>query len=214
MDEMTGFHEVDAAMREVVERRDKALRTVPRLSLTRRRALTACLARLFPVETTLRELVARRDQALDQSPVRISAAAESILQGQLAAAEPTAGASRTAFWLNLLRSPLAAALTFCFLVAVGILGLGRWETSRANARSVSPGPLGETIRLESGMEPFVRTIAIGPFNLSTNEPASLQASFFADRRIRFSDGKDTALGLRLDLPATAASMEDGFAGTP
>jgi hypothetical protein len=64
------------------------------------------------------------------------------------------------------------------------------------------------------LEPFVRTIAIGPFNLRTNEPASLQASFFANRSMGFLDGKDTPLGLRLNLPMTAASVEDGFARTP
>ena len=64
------------------------------------------------------------------------------------------------------------------------------------------------------MEPFTRTVAIGPFNLNTNEPASLQASFLANSRLRFADGSDTPLGLRLDLPVRAALIEDGHVGIP
>lgn len=201
-------------MREVVEHRDKALSKVLKLSSPRHSALAASLARQFPVETILSEVAVTRDEALHQSPVTVSAAVESILQRQLASAEATADISGAAYGLSLLRLPLAALLTACILISVALVGLGRWENSRSNAGSAPPGPFLETLRLESGMEPFVRTIAIGPFNLSTNEPASLQASFFANRRIRFSDGKDTRLGLRLDLPMTAASMEDGFARTP
>jgi hypothetical protein len=214
MDEMKQAHEIEAAMREVVARRDKALSKELRLSPARHSALSAGLARHFPVETILREMAVTRDKALHRSPVRIPVADESILQRQLAAAESSAEASRVPFWLSRIKSPLAAVLTACILITVALLGLGRWETARSNARSIPPGPLFETITLESGMEPFVRTIAIGPFNLNTNEPASLQALFFANRTIRFSDGKDALLGLRLDLPMTAASMEDGFARTP
>jgi hypothetical protein len=214
MDEMKQAHEIDAAMREVVDRRDKALSEVLRLSSARHSALAACLARHFPVETILREVGVTRDKAFHQSPLRIPAVVESILQGQLAVLELTPEASRAAFWLSRIKSPLAAVLAACVLIVVALLGLGGWENSRSNARSVPPGPLLETMRLESGLEPFVRTIAIGPFNLNTNEPASLQASSFANRKIRFADGKDMPLGLRLDLPMTAESLEDGFARTP
>jgi hypothetical protein len=214
MDEMKQAREIDAAMRELVDRRDKALSDVLRLSSTRRSALAACLARNFPVDSILLEVAVTRDRALHQSSVRIPAAVESILQRELAVAEPMAATSRAPFWLSGLKLQLAAVLTACVLITVALLGLGRWKNPRSNARSVPPGPLLQTMRLESGLEPFVRTIAIGPFNLNTNEPASLQASLFASRKIRFSDGKDTPLGLRLDLPMMTASSEDGFARTP
>jgi hypothetical protein len=214
MDEMKRAHEIDVAMREVAQRRDEALNTTPALSPARRTALTALVARQFPVEAALHEAAAKRDQALHQVPAKIPAAVESMLVRQLATVELKSDFGRTALWLSPLRWPLTAVLTVCCLITIALLGLGRWETSRSNARNVPRGPLLETIRLEAGMEPFARTIAIGPFNLNTNEPASLQAAFFANRRLRFSDGNDTSLGLRLDLPMTAVLMEDGLARTP
>ena len=214
MDEMKRAHEIDAAMREVIRRRDNALSKVPALSSVRRTILTNLLSRQFPVQTTLRELALTRDKALPQSPAKIPAAVESMLVRQLATVELKSDVDRTAFWRSPLRLPLATALTVCFLITVAFFGPGRWETLRSGAQSVPRGPLLETISLEGGMEPFVRTIAIGPFNLNTNEPASLQATFFASRRLRFADGKDTSLGLRLDLPITAALMEDGLTRTP
>jgi len=214
MDEVKPDQEIDAAMREVARRRAEALNTAPALSRARRAALTALVARQFPVETALHEAAAQRDQALHQIPAKIPAAVESMLIRQLATVELKSDVDRTAFWLSPHRLPLAAALTVCFLITVALFGVGRWETSRSGAQSVPRGPLLETISLEGGMEPFVRTIAIGPFNLNTNEPASLQATFFASRRLRFADGKDTSLGLRLDLPITAPLMEDGLARTP
>ncbi|HYJ03730.1 MAG TPA: hypothetical protein VEX43_01250 [Chthoniobacterales bacterium] len=85
-------------------------------------------------------------------------------------------------------------------------------------------PQAAGVSLESGVtldspsssraELFSRRIAIGPFNLNTSEPASLQASFVAHSRIQFADGIETPLGLRLDLPLRATLMEDGFARTP
>ncbi len=63
-------------------------------------------------------------------------------------------------------------------------------------------------------ELFGRRITIGPFNLNTSEPASLEASFVSNRRIHFADGIETPLGLRLDLPVRATLMEDGLARTP
>jgi hypothetical protein len=61
--------------------------------------------------------------------------------------------------------------------------------------------------------PFTRKLALSSFNLNTNEPASLQLSFLANS-IRFADGNDTPLGLRLDLPVRVALAQDGLARTP
>jgi hypothetical protein len=61
---------------------------------------------------------------------------------------------------------------------------------------------------------FSRKASIRPFNLRTNEPASLQTSFFANSGISFADGNAAALGLRLDLPVRAFLADDGLARTP
>jgi hypothetical protein len=61
---------------------------------------------------------------------------------------------------------------------------------------------------------FTRRVSIRPFNLNTDEPASLQASFLANSGVRLADGIEAPLGLRLDLPVRAILMEDGLARTP
>jgi hypothetical protein len=63
-------------------------------------------------------------------------------------------------------------------------------------------------------ELFARTASIRPFNLNTNEPASLQASFLANSTMSFVDGNDGPLGLRLDLPIRTSLTEDSLARTP
>jgi hypothetical protein len=211
---MKRAHEIDAALREVAERRDKALSKVMALSSARQRTLTDSLARQFPVETTLREVTGKRDRALHPRPAMIPPVVDSILLRELAAAEPPAPFGRAVNWLGHLRSPLAAVLTAFALVAAALLGLGRWEASRRNVSDLSTVPPRDRISVESGMELFAQTVAIGPFNLNTSEPASLQVSFLANRRIRFLEGNETPLALRLDLPVSAALMEDGFARTP
>ena len=214
MDEMKGAYEIETAMREVVQHRDNALSKALVLSSARRTTLSNFLARQFPVETRLCELALTRDNALDQSAPKIPAPVESVLRRQVAAGEPTRDVGSAAVWLGRLRSPLAVVLTACALITAALVALGRWEASRRTVSNVPAVPPLDSISVESGMEPFTRMAAIGPFNLSTNEPASLQASFLPRRRIRFVDGNDTSLGLRLDLPVRAALMEDGLARTP
>lgn len=214
MDEMKRAHEIDGAIREVVQRRDTALTKVPALSPARQTALTALVVRQFPIEAVLHEVAAKRDKALHGSAAKIPAPVESILQRQPAAAGTTSDGRHAPLWLTRFRSPIAAVLTACALITAAVLGLGRWEVSRRYARNLPSLPPAGRINVESGMDPFMRTVAIGPFNLNNNEPASLQVPFLADRRIRLADGNDTPLGLRLDLPMRAALMEDGLARTP
>lgn len=214
MDEMKRAHQIDAAMREVTQRRDEALTNPPALSTARRVFLMDFLTRQFPVETTLREVAAKRDKALHQIPTRIPSAVESILHRELAAGEPAPDISGGPLWLRNLRSPLAAVLTACALMTAALLGLGYWKASRREVMKPPAIPSGDQIRVEAGMEPFTQAVAIAPFHLNTNEPASLQAWFLADRRLRFANGNDPPFGLRLDLPGRAALMEDGLARTP
>jgi hypothetical protein len=213
MDEMKPAPEIDAAMREIIQRRDRALSKELALSSRRRTVLADFLARELPVETTLRELAMTRDEALHQSPAKISAAVEATLCRDLAGAEQTSGANRFAFWLSCFRSPLAAGLIGCAVITAAFLGLSRREAARS-VTSLPPMPAVDKLRFESGMEPFTRTAAFGSFNLNTNEPASLQASFLVNSRIHFADDNDTSLSLRLDLPVRAALMEDGLSRTP
>jgi len=63
-------------------------------------------------------------------------------------------------------------------------------------------------------ELFTRPASIRAFNLETNEPASLQASFLANSRVHLGDENAAPLGLRLDLPVRAIFLEDSLARTP
>jgi hypothetical protein len=221
MDKMNPSHELDAAMREVATLRDTALGKVPALSSARRAALAASLVRQFPIEAALLEVAANRDKAVHPSPARIPAAVESILNRQLAEAEKTSADGPGPFWLNRLRVSLAAGLALCVLLTAALPRFDVWEPSQRKARNFPPVPRMDQIRNESRIaldgfasswvEPFTRKLALGSFNLNTNEPASIQLSFLANR-IRFAD--DTPLGLRLDLPVRVALTEDGFARAP
>jgi hypothetical protein len=236
MDEMKQASEIDNGLREVAKQRDKLLSTVPALSPKRRAVLTEVLVVEFPVEAALRETATRRDQLLNPCPPEIPASAESTLHRQLLAAEPARGGARgwrasdwrisASIWLKIFRSPPGPVLTACAMITVAILCFGRWGTpSRRNAAETLPHiQWAARVNLESGVisdhspigraELFNRKTAIGPFNLNTSEPASLQATFVANSRIYFTDGVETPLGLSLNLPVTAIFSEDGLARTP
>lgn len=235
MDEMKRASEIDNALRQVAKQRDKQLGTVPALSPARRAVLTECLAGQFPVEAALRDAARRRDQLLNPYPPEIPASIESTLRRQLLVAEPERAAARgwrvfdwrvsASIWLRVFRSPPGVLLTICAVVTAAILCFGRWGTpSRRNAENSQHNPLAARVSLESGRiwdrppigpaELFSRKAVIGPFNLNTSEPASLQASFVANSRIHFADGIETPLALRLDLPVRAILSEDGLARTP
>jgi hypothetical protein len=217
MDEMNPSHEIDAAMREVATLRDRALSKVPVLSPARRATLAASLLRQFPIEAALLEVAANRDKAVHPSPAKIPTAVESILNRQLAEANKMSADEPASFWLNRFRLSLAAALTLCSLLIAALPRFGVWDTaSRRNARNFPAAP--PITQMSSGsrialVEPFTRKLALGSLNLNTNEPASLQLSFFANN-IRFADGNDAPLGLCLDLPVRIALTEDGFTRTP
>jgi len=224
MDEINPSHEIDAAMREVAALRDKALSKVPALSSARRATLTASLVRQFPIEAALIEVAAKRDRAIRPSSAKIPAAVASTLSQQLADAEKTSATGSVTFWLSRLRLPLAAVLMLCAILTAALPRFGGWEAaSRRNARNFVPLPPLDQIRSHSRIAsdgsagswvaPFTRKLALSSFNLNTNEPASLQLSFLANS-IRFADGNDTPLGLRLDLPVRVALTEDGLARTP
>jgi hypothetical protein len=212
MDEMRRASELDAAIREIGQRRDKVLGGVPALGSIRRAALIDSLDRAFAVETTLRQLAIARDKAL-RGPARIPADVALALRGTLSRPGQAPNVRQAPFSLAWLRRPIAAVLVGCAVITAVNLGVGSWQASRS-ARSRSPAPSIDALGFESRMEPFTRSVAIGPFNLNTNEPASLQASFLANSRLRFADGSDTPLGLRLDLPVRAALIEDGHVGIP
>jgi hypothetical protein len=224
MDEINPSHEIDAAIREVAALRDKALSKVPALSSARRATLAASLVRQFPIEAALIEVAASRDRAIRPSSAKIPAPVASILNRQLADGERKSATGPVTFWLSRFRLPLAAALMLCALLAAALPRFGGWEAaSRRNARNFGPLPPLDQIRSHSRIAfdafagsravPFTRELALSSFNLNTNEPASLQLSFLANS-IRFADGNDTPLALRLDLPARVALTEDGLSRTP
>lgn len=233
MDEMNQNREIEILLRDVAVQRDKRLGRQPALSMARETTLNDFLAREFPVETALVQVGTERDRLLDLH-AGIPAAAEKALSCHLAAGEPAprriygepllAGA-HTGWWLRIFRFPRSAALTTCILIAVAILRFGLWENPSAhhpeNFSRTSPV---DVTNLESAMtldrlsfgraELFTRVASIRPFNLNTNEPASLQASFLPNNPISLVDGKDGPLGLRLDLTLRTSLTEDNLARTP
>ena len=229
MDEMKQASEIDNALREVAKQRDKLLGKLPALSSVRRAVLTDFLVEEFPVEAALREAVTKRDQLLNPSR-EIPASIESALHRQLPGPEPVRDEARrwraadwrvsASMWLRIFRSRPGAVLMVCTVITVATLGFGRWGTpSRHNVEYFLHNPRSAGVALESEVvldraELFARNAVIGPFNLNTSEPASLQASFVAKSGVYFADGAETPLGLRLDLPLRAILSEDGLTRTP
>ncbi len=232
MDELRQDREIVAALREVVEQRDQRLGKRPALSPTRQAILTDCLAREFPLETTLRGAATKRDGLLDLH-AGIPASAEMAIYRQFSTAGPApagihgraASAEQNAWWLRPFRSQRSAAVTTCILVAVVILCFVNWgNPPRHKAENFPRTPQVDAVNVESGMgfdrvsfgrtELFARTAAIRPFNLNTNEPASLQALFLANSTMSLVDGSNGSLGLRLDLPIRTTLTDDGRARIP
>lgn len=233
MDEIKQASEIACALRELAKQRDQLLIGMPTLSPARQAVMSDFLVQEFPVETALREAVTKRDELLNLHPPKIPASVESILQ--LVAGAPArdeALRSRAPdwrvmapVWLRLFRSPLGRLLTACAIITVAILSFGRWGTpSRHHTENLPRNPQTDRMNTESGViwdqspmgraELFTRKVAIGPFNLSTSERASLQASFLANSGTYFADGIDAPVTIRLDLPVRAILMEDALARTP
>ncbi|MEN3371025.1 MAG: hypothetical protein V7609_3168 [Verrucomicrobiota bacterium] len=215
MDEMKRAGEIDDALRRVAQQRDQLLSEGPELSPARRAVLADFLAREFSVECALREEATKRDELL-RHRLAIPASVESNLRG-LAVTEGIRGWRHgTATWLRLFRSPLGGLLAACAMITAAVLFFGKGGTlSGRNAQSFPQAP-GAHIESEVILEAdlFTRKIAVGPFNLNTNEPASLQAAFFANSGVYLANASEARLGLRLDLPVRAILTEDGFARTP
>jgi hypothetical protein len=221
MDETKQRGEIDALLREVATQRDKLLGRVPTLSPARRAVLNDFLPGDHPVEAALRQLASNRDQLLKR-PAAIPASAESILRRQLMASNRV---MNTPGWLRFFRSPLNAALTVCVLIAGAILCFSLLGTalrrtaqnhrhpSKTDAGSIESNTISDRSQMARA-ELFARKALARPFNLNTNEPASLQASFFANSGISFAEGNVGPLGLRLDLPVRVILTEDVLARTP
>lgn len=213
---------IENALRQVANQRDKLLRKVPALSPARRAILTACLAREFPLETALRRAATKRDRLLPLDRSGIPTSVESILRGQLDAIETAGlarpaqkldGLNRTSAWLTFFRSPPGISSTAFAMIIAAVLCFGSWRTWSLR-HAVRPNlPRLDEVNVESGTELFTRKISIRPFNLDTNEPTSLQASF-TNSGLHFPDGIEAPLGLRLDLPVRAILIEDNLARTP
>jgi hypothetical protein len=244
MDETKQRSRMEILLQRVAKQRDKLLRKVPALSLARQAILTDCLAREFPVETALRGAARKRDQLLHLYRLAIPKSVESILHRRFDAfqAAGLVGASRkldglkpsslsmqqlrgervqipdlvncTSGWLKLFRSPLAISLTACAVIAAAVLCFGRWRPSSLRYAERPNTPRLDEVNIDSGTELFTRKILIRPFDLNTNEPASLQASFVTNNSVHFADGIETPFGLRLDLPVRAFLTEDGLSRVP
>ena len=211
--------EIDAALREVAKHRDTRLGMRPTLSPARAAVLNDFLAREFPVEAVLHQIATKRDRLLDLH-TGIPASAESILQRHL-----RVGMRNGPIWLRLFPFPWRAALTTCVLMVVAILCFMKWENPVArNAKDFPHALRLDGVNYDSevaldrfpfgGAELFTRVVSIRSFDLNTNEPASLQASFQANSTLSFVDGNGRQLGLRLDLPERASFVEDSFTRTP
>jgi hypothetical protein len=234
MDELKQRDGIDNALRELAKLRDRRLRAAPSLSPERRAALAGFLAAEFPVEAVLREVATKRDQLLNPHPPIIPVVVESVLSQQLQAVEAARNGGREWrashwriggwAWRRIFRSPLGVGLTACAVIITALACFDRWGTLPRRSATTENVLVTAGVNLESAVtldrppssraELFSRRITLGPFNLNTSEPASLEASFVSNRRIQFADGIETPLGLRLDLPVRATLMEDGFARTP
>jgi hypothetical protein len=229
MDEMKQASEIDNALREVAKQRDKLLGKLPALSSVRRAVLTDFLVKEFSVEAALREAATKRDQLLNPSP-EIPAFIESALHRQLPGPERERDEARpwraidwrvsASIWLRIVWSRPGAVLMVLTVITVATLCFGRWRTpSRHHAENFRHDPRLAGVALETEVvldraELFAGKAVIGPFNLNTSEPASLQASFVAKRGVYSADGAETPLGLRLDLPLRAILSEEGLTRTP
>jgi hypothetical protein len=220
MDKMKKVNQIDDALREVAKQRDKLLKKVA-LSPARRTVLTEFLVGQFPLEAALRETATKRDELLDPRALEIPPSIESTLHRQLGTAgtppeEVRGWRGSVPTWLRLFRTPLGSVLTVCALIAGALLCVGSWVTaSRHGAENFPHAPrtdIESRVTLES--ELFTQNVAIGPFNLKTNEPASLQASFFSNSAVYLANASERPLGLRLDLPMKAILTDDGLARTP
>jgi len=244
MDDMKARSEIYDALRQVGKQRDKLLGQRPTLSLQRETVLTGFLAREFPVEAELCQAIAKRDQLLKLGSPEIPALVESILHWQLDALQPAAIdrapqkldglkplslslqqlraggdrmsnlGGRLSLWLTFFRLRLGIVLTGCAVMVAVILWLGSWGAPPRGNATLPAAPRVEEVNVVSGTELFTRKVSIGPFNLDTNQPASLQAFLLTNRDVHFGDGIDATLGLRLDLPVRAIFIEDSFARTP
>jgi hypothetical protein len=222
MDEMKQSSQIEDTLREIARQRDKLLSKVPTLSPARRAALTDFLVGEFPVEAALREAATKRDQLLNLRPPEIPASVESRLHRQLGPVAPPRDGVLGPVWLRPSRSPLGAVLTVCVMIAAAILCFGRWGTpTRRSAQNFPHSPRPDGVNAEildrspiGRAELFTPKASIGPFNLNTNERASLQASFLGNSSLYLADGTKAFLGLRLDLPVRAILIEDGLARTP
>lgn len=228
MDEMKQDGEIDSVLREAAKQRDTLLRQRPTLSSARLAALADFLIAEYPIEAALGEAARKRDQLLNQHPPVIPRSVESTLRRLGAVEEADAIRRRGAFagggivpsWLRFSRSRPAVvlAVSAVFMAAVLFLsGWGIWSRRIAEAQNLSrENRSGISLDRSPIMEAelFMPKVSIRSVNLNTNEPASLQASFFANRAISLADGNDGPLWLRLDLPLRASLIEDGLARTP
>jgi hypothetical protein len=213
MDKVSRSGEIDEALSEVAKQRDRRLSKAPTLAPAREAFLADFLAREFPLETALRERAMERDALLDSRAPQIPSSMELNLRRQLGAAQATrAGRVCLPAWLRLFRSPLGGALTVCAIIGA-LLFFGRWGTSTPrHAENLAHVPRADGMIWEA--ELLDRSAAINPFNLNTNEPASLQASFFSKSGAYLANASDATLGLRLDLPVRAILTDDNRARTP
>jgi hypothetical protein len=244
MDDMEQAGEIYEALRQVGEQRDKLLGKRPELSAQRRAILTGFLAREFPVEAQLYQATAKRDQLLKLGRPEIPASIESILYRRLDALQPagidrpprkldglkpsslpvqqlrgvgdrTADlGDRLSLWLTFFRSRLGIVVTGSAVAVVVILSFGSRATPTRGIATVPDAPRVDAMNVATGTELFTGQVSIGPFNLNTNQPASLQASLLTNRDVHFGNGIDATLGLRLDPPVRAILVEDSLARTP
>lgn len=219
MDKMRDNCEIDNALRDLAQERDRRLGAAPTLPPAREELLTGFLREEFPVESVLGRVVIQKDRLLNLPSV-IPAAVVLSLQERLAARRASHESSGPIFQ-RFLRSPFAAALTVCALItAAGFFDGYRKTPSLRHARTLKPDEMnleasvGEDRWFLGQGELFGRRASIRRFDLDRTEPASLQVSFFTSSEMYFAEGNDVRLGLRLDLPVREVLLEQDLARTP
>ena len=219
MDEMKNNCEIENALRDLAQRRDRRLGAAPMLTPAREELLTDFLHEEFPLESAFGLAAIQKDRLLNL-PAVIPAPVELALQERLAAHSASPKSSRPVL-PRLIRSPFAAALTLCVIITIAFFFHGNRETfSHRNARTLKPDELNLESRVAEDRwflgraDLFGRRASIRRFDLNKTEPASLQVSFFTNSEVYVGDEGGVRLGLRLDLPVRAVLVEQDLARTP
>ncbi len=212
--------EIENALRDLGQQRDRQLHAAPMLTSAREGLLTEFLREQFPLESAFGEAALQKDRLLNLSSV-LPASVDLALQKRIAAHSNSRKPS-SLILQRLIRSPFASALTVCVVIAAVFFYGYRETLSHRSARNLNldernlDSKVAEDRWFLGQAELFGRRASIRRFDLNKTEPASLQVPplFFTNSELYFASGNDVRFGLRLDLPIRAILVEQDLARTP